>query len=88
MFKNLRIVSKFTRQMSYNRYITWETPKSKRFFRRKGWMDKVSHKPIKKNVKKPDTIKDIPDKKNNYPVDMDKTNDWKNNINYRDIFLL
>ena len=52
MFKNIRIMSKFTRQMSSNKYITWTTPKSKRFFRRKNWTDEVIHKPTKKNVKK------------------------------------
>ena len=88
MFKNLRIMSKFTRQMSSNKYITWTTPKSKRFFRRKNWTDEVIHKPTKKNVKKPDIKRDIPDKKNNYPIDIDKTNNWKNNTNHADMFLL
>lgn len=63
MFKNLRIVSKFTHQMSSNKYITWTTPKSERFFRRKSWTEEVIHKPTKKNVKNPNIKRDISDKK-------------------------
>jgi hypothetical protein len=49
--------------MSSNKYITWTTPKSERFFIRKSWTEEVIHKPTKKNVKKPDIKRDIPDKK-------------------------
>jgi len=52
MFQNLRIMTKFTRQMSSDKYRIWTTPKNERFSRiRKSWKDKVTNKQNKKNIK-------------------------------------
>ena len=45
-------MTKFTRQMSSDKYRIWTTPKNERFSRiRKSWKDKVTNKQNKKNIK-------------------------------------
>ena len=89
MFSSLRVLSKFTQQMGTNTYGNWTHRKRGRFHRKR-WTDKVIRKPMKQIKKQPKKTNNYPiDKdKNNYPVDASKTNDWKNNTNHRDTFLL